>query len=122
MSKVVVLGNTGMLGHMVQQVLSRQMGVEVQGFGRETFNLKPANLNSIGTRLSSQLGFQTDWVINCLGATKPMFNVSDISIPLYVNAIFPHQLTTWASLLPNQPRVIHITTDCVYDGKIGKYD
>jgi dTDP-4-dehydrorhamnose reductase len=58
-----------------------------------------------------------------MGATKPYFeNCSDISVPLYANAVFPHQLTQWSELMPGNTNVIHITTDCVYDGIIGRYD
>jgi len=123
MTKVAVLGNTGMLGHVVERVLARQMELEVEGFGREALELKPRTLNQIGTKLTMLLGFDTQWIVNCMGATKPYFNdCADLSIPVYANALFPHQLAKWAELMPHGPNVIHITTDCVYDGIIGKYN
>jgi len=121
--KVAVLGNTGMLGTMVQSVLRRQQNMEVVGVNRSNLDLYPRSLNQIGGMLSKILGFDTDWVVNCMGATKPYFNnCSDLSIPIYANALFPHQLAQWAELVPNKPKVIHITTDCVYDGSLGRYD
>lgn len=121
--KVVVLGNTGMLGHMVEEILTTERGFEVRGFGRETFDLKPRSLNYIGTKLSQYVGFDTDWIINCIGATKPFFtSAADLSVPLYVNAVFPHQLATWAQLLRKPVKVLHVTTDCVFDGLDGPYD
>ena len=119
--KVAVLGNTGMLGSMVEKILSRQMDLRVSGFGREALDLYPRSLNSVGGKLSELLGFDTAWVVNCMGATKPYFtDAPDLTIPLYANAIFPHQLAKWAELM--HTNVIHITTDCVYDGHIGRYD
>lgn len=119
--KVVVLGNTGMLGHMLQKVLTKQLDSHVIGFGRESLELYPRTLNQIGTKLTSLLGHDTDWVINCMGATKPYFNsIGDLTNPLYTNSVFPHQLAQWAELM--SVKVIHITTDCVYDGCIGRYD
>jgi dTDP-4-dehydrorhamnose reductase len=119
--KVAILGNTGMLGHIVQDVLKKNISFSVNGFGRESIDLVPSTLNKIGTKLSALLGFDTDYVINCLGATKPMFDkATDLSTPLYVNAIFPHQLAQWGEL--SKTKVIHVTTDCVYDGCIGRYD
>jgi dTDP-4-dehydrorhamnose reductase len=121
--KVAVLGNTGMLGHMVQNILSKQQLLEVRGFGRDSLELYPRTLNQTGTVLSSLLGYDTDWVINCMGATKPYFNdCGDMSIPIYANGLFPHQLAQWANLMPHDTKVVHITTDCVYDGNLGKYD
>jgi dTDP-4-dehydrorhamnose reductase len=120
-AKVAILGNTGMLGSMVEKILSRQMDLHVNGFGRESIELFPRSLNSVGAKLTELLGFDTSWVINCMGATKPYFDsASDLTIPLYANAIFPHQLAKWAELM--HTNVIHITTDCVYDGHIGRYD
>ena len=119
--KVAILGNTGMLGSMVEKILSRQMDLKVNGFGRESLELYPRSLNKIGGRLTEILGFDTAWVINCMGATKPYFDAcSDLTVPIYANAIFPHQLAKWAELM--HTNVIHITTDCVYDGCIGRYD
>jgi dTDP-4-dehydrorhamnose reductase len=122
-TKVAVLGNTGMLGHVVQSVLSRQQTLSVRGFGRESIDLYPRTLNQMGTLLSKTLGFDTEWIINCMGATKPYFDkCSDLSIPIYANGLFPHQLAQWAELMPGNTKVIHITTDCVYDGATGSYD
>jgi dTDP-4-dehydrorhamnose reductase len=106
---------------MLEETLKRDSRYEVLGFGRESLELTPRPLDLIGSRLSTLLGFETDYVINCMGATKPMFvDVSDLSTPIYVNAIFPHQLATWGEL--TSTKVIHITTDCVYDGILGRYD
>ncbi len=121
-TKVAILGNTGMLGHVVERVLSRQMDLQVNGFGRESLDLRPTTLNKMGAKLTTLLGHDTQWVINCMGATKPYFNgCSDLSIPIYANALFPHQLAQWAELMPHGPNVVHITTDCVYDGMVGRY-
>jgi len=121
--KVAVLGNTGMLGGMLERTLKRMDGIEVKGYGRETLDLFPRSLNQIGGLLTKILGFDTDYVVNCMGATKPYFNdCSDLSIPIYANALFPHQLAQWAELVPRDIKIIHITTDCVYDGLMGAYD
>lgn len=97
------------------------MDLAVNGFGREALELIPRSLNKIGAKLTELLGFDTAWVINCMGATKPYFdNASDLTLPIYSNAIFPHQLAKWAELM--HTNVIHITTDCVYDGYVGRYD
>lgn len=119
--KVVVLGSTGMLGHMVKSVLAApNKTLEVISFDRDTFEVSPRSLNDIGGRLSHLCGFDTDYVVNCIGAIKPTFDAAtDLSIPIYTNAVFPHQLAMWGNL--TNTKVIHVTTDCVFDGYNGKY-
>ena len=36
-----------------------------------------------------------------------------------INALFPHQLANWAKV--NNKRVIHFSTDCVFNGSTGNY-
>lgn len=121
MTKIAVLGNTGMLGGMVESVLSRIGRYDVYGLNRADIELHPMSLNAVGKILSIQITQDTEWIINCMGATKPYFNTSDLSIPIYANGLFPHQLAQWAELRGGG-KVIHITTDCVFDGKEGCYN
>jgi len=117
--KVAILGHTGMLGHVVETIFKRDIS-HVNGYGRQAFNVYPRKLNDIGTKLSNVLGMDCDFVVNCIGAIKPIFDkATDLSIPIYANAVFPHQLATWGELTDTQ--VIHITTDCVYSGNKGQY-
>ena len=121
--KVVVLGATGMLGHMVLDVLRTNRVLKpmrVEGLGRSTLEVKPRDLNQLGTALSRLVGFDTDYIINCIGAIKPTFaKATSYANPIYTNAVFPHQLATWCDL--TKTKLIHVTTDCVYDGSRGKY-
>jgi len=122
--RVAILGHDGMLGHMVEKYLQPYF-LDVHGFGREALNLIPRQIDPMGTKLSTVLGFEYDYVINCIGAIKPTFDAADEpTIPIYVNAIFPHQLARWGELAgckkhvdgKRRSKIIHITTDCVYDG------
>lgn len=116
--KVAILGHNGMLGHMVEKVFKRE--VHTNGFGRSALDIYPRKLNDIGTKLTTLLGMDTDYVVNCIGAIKPTFaKAIDLSIPIYTNAVFPHQLATWGEL--TNTKIIHITTDCVFSGDKGQY-
>ena len=117
--KVVILGAGGMLGHMVSRVLKGAVK-EILPLDREFFDARPRALNQVGGALSIACGLDTDFVINCIGAIKPTFNDAlEITGALYINALFPHQLATWGEL--TKTNIIHITTDCVFDGKKGPY-
>jgi len=118
--KIAVLGQNGMLGHMVENVFKSDLHLGVSGFGRAALDVYPRTLNHLGTKLSGLFGMDTDYVINCIGAIKPIFdNKADISTPIYTNAVFPHQLATWGEL--TNTKIIHITTDCVFSGYAGQY-
>ncbi len=117
--KVAILGNNGMLGHALEKVFKRELP-HVRGFGREALDVYPRKLNDMGAKLSMLMERDTDYVINCIGAIKPTFDkATDETIPIYTNAVFPHQLATWGEL--TDTKVIHITTDCVYSGNKGQY-
>lgn len=118
--RIAILGQNGMLGHVVKRVFQNEGMYEAIGFGRESLDVYPRKLNDVGAKLSTLMGFNTDYVINCIGAIKPVFNeAKDLSVPIYTNAVFPHQLATWGEL--TNTNIIHITTDCVFSGHLGRY-
>lgn len=118
--RIAILGQDGMLGHVVKKVFTNEGLYEIIGFGRESLNVYPRKLNDVGAKLSTLMGFETDWIINCIGAIKPTFQAAkDLSVPIYTNAVFPHQLATWGEL--TNTNIIHITTDCVFSGHLGRY-
>lgn len=57
-------------------------------------------------------------IINCVGITKRKAEAEDVSAMFQVNGLFPHRLARWAQ---NRARVIHFSTDCVFDGADGNY-
>lgn len=118
MSKVTVLGANGMLGGMMVKVL-KSYGHEVRGVGRDVFEVGPAGNSIIGIKLSRVLDPDTQYVINCIGAIKPAFK-GDIVNAIYTNAVFPRQLANVCEAFKRS--LIHITTDCVFDGANGPYD
>lgn len=117
--RVVVLGANGMLGQMMVKALP-EFGVKVSGFGRDMFDVHPTSQTVVGTKLSKICQWDTDTIVNCIGAIKPAFNdKNNLLNAIYTNAILPHQIAYWGERIGT--RVIHITTDCVFDGKDGLY-
>ncbi len=65
---------------------------------------------------------EIDYVINCVGITKPYChdnNAGEVENATYINSIFPHRLAREAQ--KRGFRVIQIATDCVYSGTKGNY-
>lgn len=62
---------------------------------------------------------QPDVVINCIGLIKQLSQAGDPISALQLNSILPHRLAKLCSLA--NARLIHISTDCVFNGRQGMY-
>lgn len=60
-----------------------------------------------------------DVVINCVGLVKQLAEADDPLAALPINAILPHRLARLAVAV--RARLIHVSTDCVFDGQDGGY-
>lgn len=117
MTRVLVLGSSGMLGSMVYGYLRKNPSLQVVGTTREVFD---AEAFTSGAPQKQQL--DADWVLNCIGVIKPFCKDDDdagVRRAITVNAMFPHRLAAVAKA--RGARVIQIATDCVYSGAKGQY-
>lgn len=132
MTRVIVLGATGMLGLMLADFFSRQPGLAVTATGRDPAMLAMAavvlpevrwlQLEASDNRLATFLK-DNDWVVNAIGLIKPYVRdsvVSEVDQAIRINAMFPHRLAHAAESMG--VRMIQIATDCVYSGRRGHYD
>ena len=113
---VVVLGDTGMLGGMLRRYLEEE-GIDVIGVSRKDgLVIHPAyHTASLLNKIPALLN--PDYIVNCIGAIKPVFNDKNrLTEAIYTNAIFPHELVGWNHRFEVGAKIIHITTDCVFDG------
>jgi dTDP-4-dehydrorhamnose reductase len=119
--KVLILGATGMLGHMVYWYFE-QLGTY------ELFNSvyrTPLNESSIVCNVKDQGALvslfdrtRPDVVINCIGALVQESKENPANA-IYLNALLPHLLKDLCNQY--QAKLIHISTDCVFSGKKGGY-
>lgn len=119
MADVVILGSNGMLGSMLEECLS--VDHQTLPLNRDKFTVT-TNWQAMAWSLNYELlkFGRPDYIINCIGAIKPAFNdPRHNSINNMVNAVFPWLLADFAA--EHEAKLIHITTDCVYDGKDGGY-
>lgn len=132
MTKVLVLGGSGMLGSMVVDLLSRNAALEVTATARDT-----SLVSDFGSRLPGAtwrvFRFDADaasldivdghaWIVNAIGITKPLIrddNPAEIERAIDVNGRLPHLLGHRARRAG--ARVLQIATDCVYSGTRGDY-
>lgn len=116
--KVFVFGSNGMLGRYVYSYFKLQ-NYAVIGLTRKDLDLVNASIKSIEDLLLSKGMTTGDVVINCAGLIKQRGATKDADF-VGVNAIFPHKLNKVC--IANGCQLIHVTTDCVYDGLRGGYN
>ncbi|MFD2442719.1 dTDP-4-dehydrorhamnose reductase family protein [Bacillus sp. CGMCC 1.16607] len=130
--RILILGVTGMLGHTLFSELSNCEKYEVYGTARVVdkkdnwFNEKllknirtgvdATNFDSIIRALAS---VQPDIVINCIGLIKQQPIADDPLTAININAQLPHRISLICRTAG--ARMIHFSTDCVFDGKDGNY-
>lgn len=119
MTDVVVLGSNGMLGWMASYHLGQLH--RVASFDRKKFEV---NFNWPGMAWNLRYELlkygSPDYIINCIGAIKPAFNdPKKHNLNVMTNSVFPWLLAEFAQ--EHNAKLIHITTDCVFDGKDGYY-
>ena len=113
MIRIFVLGHRGMLGRYVYSYFKSKK-YEVIGVSKPVLDAKKVTVN----KLKAAGIHKDDVVINCIGVIKR----KDASKEDYalVNAAFPHILARACNTIGC--KLIHITTDCVFDGLEGNYD
>ena len=111
--KVLILGGTGMLGSMVAKVLPDEWEVLVTArvpapYPYELVNARWRRFavdNSAWQEDLKCVADGCDWIVNCLGATKPLMGEEAAYI---ANAFLPGVVDKIG------PPVIHPSTDCVF--------
>ena len=130
--RILILGVTGMLGHTLFKEMNKNENFEVFGttrtkrgleefftpeeFGKIRDNVDADNFDTVIRAIAS---VQPTIIINCIGIIKQLPISNDPLTAITVNAQLPHRL----SLISRSAnaRLIHISTDCVFDGQKGNY-
>jgi dTDP-4-dehydrorhamnose reductase len=115
--RVAIYGSGGMAGHMVSRYL-RDQGVDVVDVARQGAELHcdVEDRTTVDSSLA-QLG-GVDWIINCIGLLVADSN-SRPDRAAVVNSWFPKYLEQRTK--DSNTRIIHLSTDCVFDGAGGPY-
>jgi dTDP-4-dehydrorhamnose reductase len=130
--KILILGVTGMLGHTLFTELSKSEDNDVYATARSLNGLSKYFLGellkkirtdvdayNLDTVIRALASIQPDIVINCIGLIKQLPLANDPLNAITINAQFPHRLSL--ACCAAGARMIHISTDCVFDGKKGHY-
>ena len=131
--RIVVIGGAGMLGHKMFQIL-RERFPDTVCITREDVRKPPFDrvellqgddvIRGVDVmdfdRLNGTLKeIRPDFIVNCVGIVKQR-QEAQMAIPsITINSLLPHKLAAFAGAWGG--RVIHPSTDCVFDGKRGGY-
>lgn len=123
MARVAVLGSTGMAGSMVSHYLSQQ-GYNVTKFSRKPITGYTDKLLNVHNQ--EQLDNFREWIniyqpaaiINCIGCLVED-SANNPAEAIFLNSYLPHLLENMTK--ENDIKVIHISTDCVFNGNDPSY-
>jgi dTDP-4-dehydrorhamnose reductase len=129
--RLLVLGATGMLGNAVLRFFSHNPDFAVTGTTRASS--PPARLPvaagsmiecSVNAEDSDSLihlfaRAQPDIVINCIGLIKQLAEADNALTAIPINSLLPHRLARLSEAVG--ARLIHVSTDCVFSGRKGRY-
>lgn len=130
MTRVLILGAGGMLGHKLYQRTARQFdtwaGVHGSAAayaryaifepGKLITGIDATDADSLAAALAR---CKPDVVVNCIGVVKQLAAAKDPITSIAINSLLPHRLARLCSL--SGARLIHFSTDCVFSGRRGMY-
>lgn len=118
--KYLIVGASGMAGHMIANFLIEQ-GEEVEAVARRELNFCKTYIIDVRNfeKLKNviELG-DFDWIINCVGILNKECDIN-IADSILINSYLPHYIAK--IILGTKTRLIHMSTDCVFSGKKGGY-
>ncbi|MEQ9107764.1 MAG: SDR family oxidoreductase [Limnobacter sp.] len=129
--KILVLGITGMLGSALFKALCESRQYQVWGTQRGNIpHPKLAGFPSAGiltgldvldqdALVDAFAQVKPNVVINCVGLIKQLDQANDPLVALPINSMLPHRLLRLCEV--GNARLVHISTDCVFNGKKGNY-
>jgi dTDP-4-dehydrorhamnose reductase len=119
--KILILGSTGMLGHIVYEYFHQRDKYELfdlvyrNKLRDESIVCDITNTSEIKEIIRS---IQPDYIVNCIGILIKG-STSNPANAIFINSYFPHLLVQIADEI--HATVIHISTDCVFSGNKGSY-
>lgn len=128
--KILILGGTGMLGHMITKYLQlhnkyqitvcvRDLGSIKNIFEKTISFISDMDCNDMKKMKEIVTRENPDICINCIGIIKQNDLAKNYVESIYINSLFPHLMRIVCNDI--NCRFIHFSTDCVFDGLSGNY-
>ena len=119
--RILIIGSTGMLGHVVFKHLQKNPNLELHDLTFRT-KLRPTSVicdvRNFPDLLLQIKSVKPDVVVNCVGVLVQGSKSSPVDA-ITLNSLLPQYLHSISQEC--NFRLIHISTDCVFSGKTGQY-
>mgnify|MGYP006427502937 CR=1 FL=1 len=119
--KILILGATGMLGHVVYRYFSKIENYQLFNTVYRTKLTEDSLICDVRKDEDLKAVFEKvepDIIINCVGALIKE-SKEDPTNTIYLNALFPNKLKDLCDKF--EARLIQVSTDCVFSGQEGNY-
>jgi dTDP-4-dehydrorhamnose reductase len=113
--KILIVGSTGMLGNTFKKYLE-SLTINFETLDRTSIELSSCSKEELD---KYTLSSECQYLINCAGLIKQRKGVTTEDF-ISVNSLLPHRLS--AICQKYNIKMIHVTTDCVFDGTSGNYN
>ena len=119
-TKILVLGSTGMAGHVAATMLARRPELQVFNIARTVLNEDTIILDARDRKgIDQAIGsIEPNIIINCIGVLIKE-SEKDPKNAVEINSFLPHSLVDLCDR--HGGRLVHLSTDCVFSGKGGPY-
>lgn len=128
--RILIFGGDGMLGHQLllhfraqhetRVTLHRALGEYAAGGLFNADNaLERVDIRDFEAVRRAIGGFRPDAIINATGIVKQRAEAAQAVPSIEINALFPHR--TAALCAESGIRFVHMSTDCVFSGRKGRY-
>ena len=129
---ILILGGSGMLGHqIIKGCINRNLDwhtivrsdTKIIDYFGESIKDRISKISDIKNIIEISNIINTikpNYIINCIGVVKQSFLAKNYIESISINSLLPHQLEEIC--FQNNSKLIHISTDCVFDGLKGNYN
>ena len=112
--KFLILGENGMLGSQLMKTLSKNHLVIGTSSEKGYRVNSPNDIEKFDTLIKE---FKPNAVINCIGIIKQKESTPEQQV--LINSLLPKLLSNVCA--KHGSKLVHVSTDCVFDGKVGNY-
>lgn len=130
MRRLLIFGGAGMLGHKLWQSATPRVetwatvrrvtpALAALGLGVAARTIEGVDVHRLDTLEAALDRARPDAVVNCIGVVKQLAAAKDPVESIAINALHPHVLAR--ACAARRIRLVHISTDCVFDGLRGGY-
>jgi len=131
MTRILVLGASGMLGNTLLRAFSANPQFDVRGTTRSAAasallpeSVRHATIPNVDVTDFDSLvevfaSIRPEVVVNAVGVVKQLSAAGDPLYSVPLNSLLPHRLARLSAA--TGARLVHISTDCVFSGKTGAY-